>query len=167
VNPNVGLLVQGDNGGCGCSQWVDGMYSAVPDLNRRIAGYTAHPYGPKSRYGPILNQMISDTGKHGDTAVPFFITEFGISTNDGQCLWNNMGWPTCLTYQQAADDLRGAVSDIHATYGARVAQMFVFEQRDMGGSDNMQANYGAVKTDGSPKGAYTTTIRDLLNTYRG
>src|SRR5262249_29170374 len=32
-NPGVGLLLQGDNGGCGCSQWIDGMYSAVPDLS--------------------------------------------------------------------------------------------------------------------------------------
>ncbi|MGZ4200454.1 MAG: carbohydrate-binding domain-containing protein [Thermoleophilaceae bacterium] len=166
-NANVGLIVQGDNGGCGCSQWVDGMFSAVPDLNKRIAGWTVHPYGPKSRYGPIMNQVVSDTAKHGDTTLPFFITEYGISTNNGTCLNSNYNWPTCLTYQQAADDLRGAIVDMHQTY-PRLAQLFIFEQRDMAnnGTDR-EANFGAVKSDGSSKGAFTTTIRDLISTYRG
>src|SRR5919198_2811435 len=39
ANPNVGLLVQGDNGGCGCSQWLDGMFTARPGLKKRIAGW--------------------------------------------------------------------------------------------------------------------------------
>jgi hypothetical protein len=30
-----------------------------------------------------------------------------------------------------------------------------------------EANFGAIKSDGSQKGVFTTTIRDLLNTYRG
>ena len=131
-NPGVGLLAQGDNGGCGCSQWVDGMFSAVPDLNKRIAGWTIHPYGPKSRYGPIMDQAVRDTAKHGDTTLPFFITEYGISTNNGQCLDSNYQWPTCLTYQQAADSLHGAIADMHQTYGKRLAALLIFEQRDMG-----------------------------------
>jgi hypothetical protein len=164
----VGLLVQGDNGGCGCSQWVDGMFSAVPDLNQRIAGWTLHPYGPKSRYGPIMDQAVRDTAKHGDTTLPFFITEYGISTNNGTCLDSNYNWPTCLTYQQAGDGLRGAIADMHATYGSRLADLFIFEQRDMSNDSNgREANFGAVKTDGSSKGAFTSTIRDLINTYRG
>jgi hypothetical protein len=168
VNPNVGLIIQGDNGGCGCSQWVDGMFSAVPDLNQRIAGWTAHPYGPKSRYGPILDEMVRELAKHGDTTLPIFLTEYGISTNNGTCLNSNYNWPTCLTYQQAADAMRGAINDIRATYGSRIAQMFIFEQRDMASNPtDREANFGAVKSDGSLKGAYTTTIRDLLNTYRG
>ena len=75
--------------------------------NKRIAGWTIHPYGPKSRYGPIMDQAVRDTAKHGDTTLPFFITEYGISTNNGQCLDSNYNWPTCLTYQQAADAPRG------------------------------------------------------------
>ena len=167
-NPNVGLLLQGDNGGSGTSQWVDGMYSAVPDLSSRIAGWTIHPYGPKSRYGPIINQTVSDTAKHGDTSLPFFITEYGISTSNGTCLNNNYNWPLCLTYQQAADSLDGAVKDMHATYGSRLAQLFVFEQRDMGSDPSAREdNFGAVKMDGSTKGAFTTEFKYLTNTYRG
>ncbi len=168
ANPGVGLLVQGDNGGSGTSQWLDGMFSAVPDLNRLIAGWTIHPYGPKSRYGPILSQAVRDTAKHGDSTLPFFITEYGISTNNGTCLDSNYNWPTCLTYQQAADNLRAAIADMHDTYGPRLAALFVFEQRDMANNPGgREANFGAVKIDGTPKGAFTTTIRDLINTYRG
>ena len=64
-----------------------------------------------------MDQAVRDTAKHGDTTLPFFITEYGISTNNGQCLDSNYNWPTCLTYQQAADSLHGAIADLHQTYG--------------------------------------------------
>jgi hypothetical protein len=166
-NSGVGLLLQGDNGGCGCSQWVDGMFNAVPDLNKRIAGWTIHPYGPKSRYGPIMNQAVRDTSRHGDATLPFFITEYGISTNNGTCLDSNYNWPTCLTYDQAAQDLHGAIGDLHQTY-PRLAALFIFEQRDMANDANgREANFGAVKTDGTPKGAFFNEIKWETNTYRG
>jgi hypothetical protein len=127
-----------------------------------------HPYGPKSRWQPIMDKVVSDTAKHGDTTLPFFITEYGISTNNGVCLDSNYSWPTCMTYQQAADGMRGAIADMKSRYGSRLAQMFIFEQRDMANDANgREANFGAIKSDGSPKGVFTTTIRDLINTYRG
>jgi len=167
ANPGVGLLAIGDNGGSGTSQWVDGMFSAVPDLAQHIAGWTAHPYGPKSRYGPIMDKAMADTAKHGDTSLPFFITEYGISTNNGVCLDSNYTWPTCLTYQQAGQSLTGAVNDLRQTY-PRLRALFVFEQRDMSADANgREANFGAVKPDGAPKGAFFTAVQSLLNTYRG
>ena len=33
-----------------------------------------------------MDQAVRDTAKHGDTTLPFFITEYGISTNNGRCL---------------------------------------------------------------------------------
>jgi hypothetical protein len=169
-NPSVGLIIQGDNGGCGCSQWVDGMFSAVPDLTQRIAGWTIHPYGPKARYGPILDQAVKDTAKHGDTTLPFFLTEYGISTDNGRCLDSNYNWPTCLTYQQAADDLHGAIADMRATYGSRIAAMYIYSQRDnspTGTSGGRESYFGAVQSNGAPKGAWTTEIQNDLNAYRG
>ena len=168
ANPGVGLLAIGDNGGSGTSQWVDGMFSAVPDLKNHIAGWTMHPYGPKGRWQPIMDKVVSDTAKHGDTTLPFFLTEYGISTNNGACLDSNYTWPTCMTYQQAADGMRGAISDMRARFGSRLAEMFIFEQRDMANNPNgREANFGAIKSDGSSKGVFTTAIRDLINTYRG
>jgi len=168
ANPGVGLLAIGDNGGSGTSQWVDGMFSAVPDLKNHIAGWTMHPYGPQSRWQPIMDKVVSDTAKHGDTTLPFFITEYGISTNNGACLDLNYTWPTCMTYQQAADGMTGSINAMRARYGSRLRDMFIFEQRDMANDPNgREANFGAIKSDGSQKGVFTTTIRDLLNTYRG
>ena len=44
----------------------------------------------------------------------------------------------------------------------------IFEQRDMANDPNgREANFGAIRSDGSQKGVFTTTIRNLLNTYRG
>jgi hypothetical protein len=168
ANSGVGLLAIGDNGGSGTSQWVDGMFSAVPDLKNHIAGWTMHPYGPQSRWQPIMDKVVSDTAKHGDTTLPFFITEFGISTNNGACLDSNYTWPTCMTYQQAADGMTNSINGMRARYGSRLREMFIFEQRDMANDPNgREANFGAIKSDGSQKGVFTTTIRNLLNTYRG
>jgi hypothetical protein len=170
ANPGVGLLVQGDNGGCGCSQWVDGMFSAVPDLNRRVAGWTAHPYGPPSRYAPILSRMVSDTAKHGDRSLPFFLTEYGISSDNGRCLSGNYRWPRCLTYARAAADMHRSIGDMRAKWGSRIAALFIFEQRDMqphGSTSNREGYFGAVQHNGGRKGPYTSEIEWEINTYRG
>jgi hypothetical protein len=167
ANPSVGLLAIADNGGCGCSQWVDGMFSAVPDLNKHIGGWSAHPYGPSSRYKPIMDRAMNDVTRHGDTTLPFFLTEYGISTNNGTCLDSNYNWPNCMTYQQAGDSMRNAILDLKQSY-PRIAQIYIFEQRDMANDPNgREANFGAIKSDGSLKGAYTDTIRNITNTYRG
>jgi hypothetical protein len=167
ANPSVGLLAIADNGGCGCSQWVDGMFSAVPDLNKHVAGWSAHPYGPQSRYKPIMDRAVADVSRHGDTTLPFFLTEYGISTNNGTCLDSNYNWPNCMTYQQAGDAMRSAILDLKQSY-PRIAQIYIFEQRDMANDPNgREANFGAIKSDGSLKGAYTDTVRNLTDTYRG
>jgi len=167
ANSSVGLLAIADNGGCGCSQWVDGMFSAVPDLNKHVAGWSAHPYGPQGRYKPIMDRAVADVSRHGDTTLPFFLTEYGISTNNGTCLDSNYNWPNCMTYQQAGDAMRSAILDLKQSY-PRIAQIYIFEQRDMANDPNgREANFGAIKSDGSPKGAYTDSVRNLTNTYRG
>jgi hypothetical protein len=170
ANPNVSLLAQGDSGGCWCSQWLDGMFSAVPNLNQLIGGWTVHPYGPKQRYAPSLDEMVRDTAKHGDTTLPFYATEYGISTDNGRCLSDNYMWPKCLTYAQAGSDLMGAIADMHATYGTRLAAVMIFEQRDMsdsGTTTNREGYFGAYQHDFAPKGAYTTAVQSLLAAFRG
>jgi hypothetical protein len=169
-NPNVSLLAIGDDSNCNCSQWVDGMFSAVPNLNKMIGGWTAHPYGPKSRYGPILNELVKDTAKYGDTSVPIYITEYGISTDNGRCLSDNYTWPTCLNYAQAAVDMHNAIADMHATYGSRLAAILIFNQRDhepSGSTSDRESYYGAYQNNFAPKGAYTADILAELAAYRG
>ena len=169
-NPNTSILAQGDDGNCDCSQWVDGMFSAVPNLNKLVGGWTAHPYGPKSRYGPIMNELVKDTAKYGDTTLPIYATEYGISTDNGRCVNANYDWPTCLTYAQAAADMHGAIADMHATYGSRLAALMIFVQRDQassGSSSSRESYFGAYQMNGAPKGAYTAEVQWELATYRG
>jgi hypothetical protein len=168
-NPNVSLLVQGDGGG-GHSEWVDGMFSAVPNLNALVGGWTLHPYGPRSRYGPIFSNMISSLAKHGDTSKPFFATEYGLSTDNGRCLSDNYQWPTCLTYAQGAADLHQGIADMHASYGTRLAEVMVYEQRDFsksGSTADREGFFGAYQNNFAPKGAFTTEILNELATFRG
>ena len=108
-NPSVGLLAISDDHGA--TTWADNMYQAVPDLNNRVAGWTEHPYGPN--YKTKMNNMLTGVSKHGGGNKPIFVTEFGISTDNGRCLSDNYGWPTCLTYSQAATDLHNAIADLH------------------------------------------------------
>jgi hypothetical protein len=169
-NPNVRLLAIGDDGNCDCSDWQDGMWSAVPDLNKRIGGWTAHPYGPKTRYGPILNQLVKDTAKHGDTTLPIYATEYGISTDNGHCVNKNYEWPTCLTYAQAAANMHAAIADMHTTYGSRLAALMIFVQRDQatpGSTSDYEGYFGAMQKSGAAKGAYTAEVLWELATYRG
>ena len=88
-----------------------------------------------------MDQPVRDTAKHGDTTLPFFITEYGISTDNGRCLDTNYNWPTCLTYQQAADGLHGAIADMHQTYGSRLAALYssAARQRRTGSSRAVRA----------------------------
>jgi hypothetical protein len=168
-NPNVSLLLQGDGGG-GNSQWVDGMFSAVPNLNQIVGGWTVHPYGPKSRYGPVFSNMISSLAKHGDTSKPFFATEYGLSTDNGRCLSDNYQWPKCLSYADAAADLHAGIADMHATYGTRLAELMIYEQRDVsksGSSGDREGYFGAYQNNFAPKGAFTSEILNELATYRG
>jgi len=169
ANPNVKLLAIGEDANCDCSDWVDGMFSAVPDLNRWIGGWTLHPYGPKQRYGPILNQLVKDTTKHGDTTLPFFATEYGISTDNGRCVNKNYEWPLCLSYAQAGANLVAAVNDMHATY-PRLRAIFIYNQRDgakSGSTTSYEGFFGAMQNGGAPKGAYTTAVQSLLAAFRG
>ena len=167
ANPNVKLLAIGEDANCDCSDWVDGMFSAVPDLNKWIGGWSLHPYGPKQRYGPILNQLVKDTTKHGDTTLPFFATEYGISTDNGRCVNKNYEWPLCLSYAQAGANLTAAIDDMHATY-PRLRAIFVYNQRNGGASgsgSDYENFFGVMQNNGAPKGAYTSAVQALLATY--
>jgi hypothetical protein len=165
-NTRVGLLAIADESGD--STWADGMYEAVPDLTRRVAGWIAHPYGPD--YKTRLDNVIAGVSRHGGGKLPLFVTEFGISTDNGRCLEDNYGWPKCLTYQQAADHLRSAIADMHASYGKQLAQVLLFTQLDRkpsGETADREAYFGAVQHDGQAKAPLTTEVLELLAANRG
>jgi len=169
-NPNTKLLLAADDGGCGCSDWIDGMFSAVPNLNTLVGGWTSHPYGPPSVYREMLDRLVSDTARHGDTSDPIIVTEYGISTDNGRCLSDNYGWPKCLTYAQAATDMHNAIADMHSRYGRRLAMLMIFAQRDnaaSGAESDREGYFGAFQNNFQPKGAFTTEVLNELAAYRG
>jgi hypothetical protein len=100
-------------------------------------------------------------------SIPIDVTEYGISSDDGAGLTDNYGWPTDLTYAQAAADLRSTVAAMRADgeIGKRLRLFMVYSAHDLrptGATDDREAYFGALRHDLSSKGAYTTEVRRLL-----
>jgi hypothetical protein len=167
ANPGVGLLAQGEDANTGSMNWVNGMFDAVPDLAARVAGWTIHPYGPRFRWEPRMDRMIEQLASRGvaRAGLPIWITEWGLSTDDGRCLSDNYYWDKCMTFAQAASALKTTVADMRARYGARLRAFFVYQARDQyrsGYSTNREHYFGALRNDLSEKGAYSRAVRELL-----
>jgi hypothetical protein len=163
VNPNVGLLAQGDAGNAG-PIWVENMFKAVPDLGQLVAGWTIHPYGPGWR--PRLESLISQTAAQGaPSTIPIDITEYGMSTDDGRCLTENYGWNPCMTYQEAAEGLTRTVTEMHQMLGDRLGLFMLYQVRDQqatGATNEREDYFGALQHELQPKGAYTTAVQELM-----
>lgn len=164
-NARVGLLAQADYGGDG-NEWVNGMFEAVPDLAKRVAGWTVHTYGPRSRWQRSIDALIHQTAaRRAPSSIPIYITELGIASDNGPCLSENFGWSNCMTYAEAGNALSSTVSSIRARYGRRIRAIFVYQLADHvpPGQGNEDEDYfGVLQWNGSPKGAYTQTVKSLL-----
>jgi hypothetical protein len=165
-NPGVGVLAIADNGGTGSPEWVNAMFDAVPDLASRVAGWTAHPYGPRGQWQAALDQLIAETQARGaPVSVPIYITEIGIATDNGRCLQNNFGWNPCMTYAETGAALASTVSAIRARYGTRIRAMFIYQALDqrLPRVDSDREHYfGILTANGAAKGALTATFRSLV-----
>jgi hypothetical protein len=163
-NPLVGLLAQADYGGDG-DEWVNGMFDAVPDLAYLVAGWTVHPYGPRSRWQESLDSLVSQTAARGAPAsIPIYITEWGLTSDNGPCLSENYGWNRCMTYSQAAQALDSTVEEMRARYAPRIRSLFVYQLADQrpAGYGDREDYFGVLRDNGGWKGAYTTAVRVLL-----
>ncbi|MEA2454345.1 MAG: hypothetical protein QOI45_607 [Thermoleophilaceae bacterium] len=165
---HVGLLAQGDDGGTASGSWVNHMFEAVPKLGKLVAGWTIHPYGPRSRWEGKLRRLIAQTGANGASSkIPIDITEYGISSAGGANLSDNYGWPANLTYAQAADALRSTANEMRGDrqIGRRLRLFLVYsahDLRDPGATNDREAYFGALRHDLAPKGAYTAEVRRLF-----
>jgi hypothetical protein len=171
ANPAMGLLVQADDGDCGCANWVNAMAAAVPDLGSMVAGWTVHPYGPKDEWTGRLERLISQTAAVGwSSAIPIDITEWGLATDNGRNLSDNYGWPTNQTYQQAADAVTTTVAQMQAApgIGSRLRLFTYFQGHDQaasGSSGEREYYFGAVQNNGSDKGALTAALRAIADAH--
>lgn len=165
-NARVGVLAIADDGGTGSAAWVQGMFAAVPDLAARVAGWTAHPYGPRLHWQTLLDELVAQTRAQGaPSSVPIYITELGLATDGGRCLSDNFGWSPCLSYAEAANALTSTVTAIRARYGVRVRAIFVYQaldQRPPTFDGNREHYLGVLTSTGAAKGAYTAAFRTLV-----
>ena len=136
------------------------------DLASRVAGWTAHPYGPRAVWQALLDQLVAETQARGaPVTVPIYITELGIASDDGHCLNNNFGWNPCLSYAETGAALASTVTAIRARYGTRIRAIFVFQaldQRLPHLDSNREHYFGILTANGRPKGALTKDFRALL-----
>ena len=161
----VGLLVQAEDGGSGSSSWVDNMVAAVPDLSRYVAGWTVHPYGPGGF--AKIDRMLSHLQAKGlPSTIPFYITEWGVSTDNGRALSVNYGYAPNMTYPDAAATLRDTFARWRSSYGSRLAQVIIYQHADQQPSHRSSHGdhfFGLLKSTGGAKGELTATARDLLS----
>jgi len=166
ANPNVGLLAIGDNA-VNQSAWVVNMFKAVPDLGARAAGWTIHPYGPtwKTR----IDSTIASTKAAGSPDLPIWVTEWGLSTDNGRCLSDNYGWSKCMTYTQAATTLHSVLTSMLTTYGTRLGAFFLYQAHDQaatGTQTGREYYFGALQSKGQAKGGYTSEAKADLAAYK-
>jgi hypothetical protein len=157
----VGLLAQADDWTGG---WVNGMYSAVPDLSNYVGGWTIHPYG--GGWSTRMKNLVSQTASHGAPAtIPIDITEWGIATDNGRCLSDNYGFNKCMSYQEAGSTLTSSVTEMRKTFGGRLRTFMLYQVRDQatsGASGEREKYFGALQQNLQPKGAYTTAVQALM-----
>jgi hypothetical protein len=166
---DVGLLAQADDGGSGSSTWVDHMFRAEPGLAWFVNGWTVHPYGPRSRWEPKIDRLIAATAAHGAPAsIPIDVTEYGISSANGTPLTDNYGWPTNLTYAQAAAALDRTIAEMRLdrSIGPRLRDFMIYAAHDLrpqGTTQEREQNFGALQANLAGKGAYSTEVREQLD----
>ena len=162
ANPNVGLLVQGDNAQQQTA-WVQNMFKAVPNLGDLAAGWTIHPYGPS--WATRIDSTINSTKTAGSRDLPIWVTEWGLSTDNGRCLSDNYGFNKCMTYGEAATTLHSALSGMKSRYGSRLDGFYLYQAHDQyasGTQSGREAYFGALQSNGTAKGAYTTEVKGDL-----
>jgi hypothetical protein len=157
----VGLLAQDDNW---TGDWMNGMYAAVPNFSSYVAGWIIHPYGVG--WQGRVQDLISQAAAHGaPSTIPIDITEWGIATDNGNCLSDNYGLNNCMSYSEAASTMRTIVAEIRHTLGSRLGLFMLYQVRDQrppGQSSDREAYFGALQHELQPKGAYTEQVKTLL-----
>jgi len=162
ANAKVGLLVQGDNA-VNQTAWMTNMLKAAPTLDDLIAGWTIHPYGPN--WASRIDSTVNSARTAGARDLPIWVTEWGISTDNGRCLSDNYGFDKCMTYSSAATTLHSVLAGMQSRYGSRLGAFFLYQAHDQyasGTQTGREAYFGALQSNGSAKGAYTTEVKGDL-----
>jgi hypothetical protein len=155
----VGLLAVADDW---TGDWMNGMFVAVPNLSKYVAGWTIHPY---HHWRSRMEDLLAQTAAHGDTTIPIDVTEFGLPADNGRCIGEDDEYNGCMPYSEAASILRSTVSEMRQMLGSRLGMLILYQIRDQeptGASTNDELYYGALQHELQPKGEYTTAVKELL-----
>ncbi len=159
----VGLLVQNDDRS---GDWMNGMYAAVPDLTQYVAGWTMHPYGGREYNEYRFHVLIKQAAEYGASSIPIDVTEWGVTTDNGRCLEYNDGLNPCMTYQEAAQEVRNSLAWMKEMLGSKLV-MFLFyqtgDQAPSGTTTNWQDYFGALQHEGQQKGPFTEAVEAVLH----
>jgi hypothetical protein len=161
AGPHVGLLAVSEDW---TGDWMNGMFSAVPNLGAYVGGWVSHPYGPG--WKTSIEDIVHQAAAHGaPSSIPIDVTEWGLSTDGGRCLSENYGWNPCMSYQEAAETLSSSVAGIRQLLGSRMGLFLLYQIRDQapsGANNEREEYFGALQHEMQPKGAYTTAVEQLL-----
>jgi hypothetical protein len=157
----VGLLAVSEDW---TGDWMNGMFAAVPNLGSYIAGWVSHPYGTGWR--SKIETIVKQAAAHGaPSTLPIDVTEWGLSTDNGKCVYDNFGLNPCMNYTEAAEQLKRNVGEIKTLLGSRVGLFLIYKVTDLApaGLNNDRENYfGLLQNEDQPKGPLTAAAQELL-----
>ncbi|HEY1832915.1 MAG TPA: hypothetical protein VGG08_00650 [Solirubrobacteraceae bacterium] len=158
---HVGLLAQADDW---TGDWVKKMFQAVPNFGSYVAGWTIHPYG--EGWKVRIEDLIKQTGEHGaPSGLPIDITEWGLATDNGDCLSENYGWNRCMSYQEAGEVLTRTVAEMRKAFPTRLGLFMLYQVRDQassGTTTDRESYFGALQHELQPKPGFTAAVQRLM-----
>ena len=133
--------------------FIDGMYSAVPDLNSYFDAVAVHPYSPGSSPDQLkdgwgfterLDAIRAKLVAHGAQAKPLWVTEIGWSTCPSSA--------DCVSEQKQAAYLARTLELLSTKYSGYVRAAFVYCRTDLNDHpSDAYGWYGLQRLDGSHK----------------
>jgi hypothetical protein len=158
---NVGMLAVSEDW---TGDWMNEMFSAVPNLGRYVAGWVSHPYGTEWKLK--LENIIKQSASHGaSSSIPIDVTEWGLSSDNGRCLSENYGYTPCMTYQLAGETLRSVFAEMSQLLGKRLGLFLLYQARDQapsGTSTERESYFGVLQHELQPKGEFTKAVEEVL-----
>jgi polysaccharide biosynthesis protein PslG len=158
ANPRVRYLLAADYITAGTSRsWLDDIYQTIPALRAYVAGVAVHPYSDR----PLMQLLPGSAGRsdlrrveamrailvrHGDGALPMWLTEIGWSTCTAAS--------PCVNEAAQAGDLAGVLQLARTRWRSFVRAVFVYKLHDYGPSGPIEQRFGILRPNGTAKPAW-------------
>jgi hypothetical protein len=163
----IGVLAIGEDGGTNSTGFLDGMFTAVPNLAQYVAGWTIHPYwggccSSTDTYGAAKTvRMVSALERHGELTKGFYATESGVPSDNGVAFSSGQR----ETYQEAADIIGKDPALLQKAAKGRYVQQLLYQstdQRAPHSGTNREWYFGGRTNTGGLKGPMTSAFDSFL-----